>query len=401
MITNNIKRVFLEGRSSSWGLHSLYNELIYFPPDGYKFVVAADRGTVSSQEVIYLLNRKLVKLYGTKVLYDHIRPIAYYLHNRLDNRSKPEGVDLTYASQHVVFRREPWVVDLEHSRALVAYGKTRVLKRAIEKVLGSDYCRKILPWTEMGKKTLLCCFDCRGFEEKIEVVNLAVHPKRFRKKFSDNKIKLLFVGTANRVNVNDSFAIKGGNEVLMAFEKLRTRFKRLELVVRSYVPPDVKERYAGLKDLRIIDRIVPWEVLDKEFRTADIFLFPGHSTPGMVILDAMSYELPIIATNVWANKELVREGTTGFLIGGSSKVRYHDENFVPLWGEPTFMKNIRQADARMVNELVEKISILIENEKLRRSMGRAARKEIENGKFSVMTRNRKLKSIFDEATEFS
>lgn len=395
----NIRRVFLEGRFIGWDMHSLYNELIRFPPKGYEFVVA-NKKSLGLQDFIYSFNRKLVKHNCTKVLYDYLRPFGYYLPYRLYSRSKPQKIDLTYASQHVVFRREPWVVDLEHSGALVAYGKTQLLRRTIEKVLQSDCCRKILPWTEMGKKTLLSCFDYRRFEEKIEVVNLAVHPKRFRKKFNEDKIKILFVGTANRVNINDSFAIKGGNEVLRAFENLRTKFGRLELVIRSHVPQGVKERFSRHNDIKIIDGTISWEALDYEFRTADIFLFPGHSTPGMVILDAMSYELPVVATDVWANREVVKDRTTGFLIRGSSKIRYYGENFVPFWGEPAFMKIIRQADARIVDELVEKTSILIEDEKLRRTMGRAARKEIEVGKFSIVKRNRKLRRIFDEATRF-
>jgi len=394
-----MKRVFLEGRAIGWELHSLYNELMYLPPEGYEFVVVADERVSSSQDVIHSLNRRLVRYDVTKVPYDYVRPLAYYVYNRLKDGFRPENVDLTYAAQHIVFRREPWIVDLEHAGALVAYGKIKVLKKIIERVLRSDSCKKIIPWTEMGKKSLLYSFDCRGFKEKIEVVNLAVRPKRFRKKFDSDRIKLLFVGTANRVNVGDSFAIKGGHEVLKAFESLRKEYRNLELVVRSYVPANIKEKYASFKDIIIIDRIIPWEVLDYEFRTAGIFLFPSHSTPGMAILDAMSYELPVVATDVWANGELVDDGRTGFLIKGSGKVRYFDENFVPLWGEPRFMRAIRQVDSRVVEELVEKTSILIENEGLRRSMGKAGRQRIEEGNFSISKRNQKLKKIFDEALE--
>jgi glycosyltransferase involved in cell wall biosynthesis len=394
-----MKKVYLEGRASSWELHSLYKELVYLPPEGYEFVVAANKRVSRSQDFINSLNKMVVRYYFTKVPYDYVRPLVYYFYYRLKDGSRSENVDLTYASQHVVFRREPWVVDLEHAGALVAYGKIKAFKKIIEKVLGSDYCKKIIPWTEMSKKTLLSSFDYRGFKEKIEVVNLAVRPKRFHKKFDSDKIKLLFVGTANRVNISDSFAIKGGNEVLKAFETLCKEYRNLELVLRSYVPANVKEKYASFKDIRIIDNIVSWKVLDYEFRTADIFLFPSHSTPGMAILDAMSYELPVVATDVWANRELVDDGRTGFLIKGSGKVRYFDENFVPLWGEPRFMRAIRQVDSRVVEELVEKTSILIENEGLRRSMGKTGRLRIEEGNFSISKRNQKLKKIFDEALE--
>ena len=396
---NTMKRIFLEGRASGWALHSLYKELINYPPKGYEFVVTANRRGSRLQNVVYSVNRRLIKYCVTKAIYDHVRPVAYYSHNVLNDRFVPVNVDLTYASQHVVFRREPWIIDLEHAGALVAYGKIKMLRKIIENALSSKYCKKIIPWTKMGKKSLLSSFNCRGFKEKIEVVNLAVRPKSFRKKFESDEITLLFVGTANRLNVDDSFALKGGTEVLRAFESLRKEYRNLELVIRSYVPASVKEKYSSFKDVRIIDTIVPRGVLEHEFRTADIFLFPGHSTPGMVILDAMSFELPVVATDVWANRELVDDGETGFLINGSSKVRYHSDGFVPLWGEPKFMRGIRRFDFRMVKELVEKTSILIEDEKLRRNMGKAGRKEIEEGKFSIATRNKKLQRIFDEATE--
>lgn len=394
-----MKTVFLEGRAGGWALHSLYDELIYSPPEGYEFVVTANKSGLSSQNIIHSLNRRVVRRNATKVLYDYIRPLAYYFYNRLNDGPRPKNVDLTYASQHVIFREEPWIVDLEHAGALAAYGKINMFKKIIERVLISRSCKKIIPWTQMGKKSLLASFDCRGFEDKIEVVNLAVRPKGFQKEFDDDKIKLLFVGTANRANIEHSFAIKGGNEVLKAFEFLRKEYRNVELVVRSYVPAGVKKEYANFRDIRIIDRIVPWKVLDYEFRTADIFLFPGHSTPGMVILDAMSYELPVVATDVWGNKELVDDGRTGFLIRGASKVRYHDENLIPLWGEPKFMIAICQVDPRMVKELVEKTSILVEDKALRRKIGATGRWEVENGKFSIKTRNEKLKKIFDEATE--
>ena len=64
------------------------------------------------------------------------------------------------------------------------------------------------------------------------------------------------------------------------------------------------------------------------------------------------------------------------------------------------MKIIRSmVDPKVVEELADKTSILIENEDLRRRMGRAGRQEIETGKFSIEKRNEKLKRIFDEVTE--
>jgi glycosyltransferase involved in cell wall biosynthesis len=394
-----MKTVYLEGRASGWEMHSLYKELVRFPPAGYKFITSADERVSKSQDEIYLLNKAFIKYGAIKTLYDYVRPLAYDFYYRLTDGSKPEEADLTYAANHLVFRKEPWIVDLEHVGALAAYGKIKSAGKTILKSLRSTNCKKIIPWTKMGKRSLLASISCGDLEGKTEVINLAVRSKKFQKKFDRGRLKILFLGTSNRANISDSFAIKGGNEVFRAFEKLKSERDNLELVVRSYVPLDVKKKYSGFKNVRIMDDVVPWEVLDYEFRTADIFIFPSHSTPGMAILDAMSYELPVVTTDVWANNELVDHGRTGFLIRGHSRVRYYDENFIPCWGEPKFMAAIRQVDPRMIKDLVDATEILIEDEKLRRKMGRAGRREIDEGKFSITMRNRKLKKVLDEAIE--
>lgn len=62
-----------------------------------------------------------------------------------------------------------------------------------------------------------------------------------------------------------------------------------------------------------------------------------------------------------------------------------------------FLKAIQTTDPKVVEEIVQKASILIKNKELRRRMGISGRREIEVGKFSIEKRNEKLKRIFDEA----
>jgi glycosyltransferase involved in cell wall biosynthesis len=204
-------------------------------------------------------------------------------------------------------------------------------------------------------------------------------------------------------NIPGEFEYKGGKEVLEAFFILRRRYKNIELVIRSDIPPELKAKYKGkLENVKLIENIVAWDRLEQEFKTADIFLFPTHSTPGLVILDAMSYELPVVTTDVWANTEQVEDGKTGLVIRKSSKIQYCSENFIPKWSHypaSKFARLIKATDPTVVRELAEKTSVLIENEDLRRSMGKAGRQRIELGKFSVHKRHEKLKKIFDEALE--
>ena len=390
-----MKKVYLDvaGR-----MHSLYKELILHPPSGYQFVTVG-----SSWDKVSSVASKVNLIYSfqEKVL-GQIIPVnlakAYF-----ERFKKPlKGTDLTYATGHLVFRKEPWVVDLEFVTQLAGYNIKlfKRCRRLIEKVLASEYCKRIICWTEAGKKTILSNLDCRGFADKVKVVRLAVHKKNFVKDYSNKRtVKLLFVGSAN---IPGEFEYKGGKEVLKAFLLLRQKYHNLELVIRSDIPQELKTICKRLGNVRLIDGVIPWEQLEQEFKSADIFVFPSHSTPGLAILDAMSYELPVITTDVWANPEMVENGKTGFVIKKSETVPYYIENFIPNWNyDPTskFMRAVKITDPKVVEEFVNKTSILIEDGELRRRMGRAGRQEIEVGKFSIKKRNEKLKKIFDEATE--
>jgi len=390
-----VKRVYLDvaGR-----MHSLYKELMLHPPRGYQFV-ALDSGWDRVSSVASKVN--LFYSFQEKVL-GEIIPVNFAKACLEKFKKPPKGTDLTYAAGHLVFRKEPWVVDLEFVTQLVGYNVNhfRRLKKIIGKVLTSEYCKKVICWTEACKRTVLLNLDCRGFVGKLEVVRLAVHRKNFVKDYDNGgKIKLLFVGSAN---ILGEFEYKGGREVLEAFLLLHEKYHNLELVIRSDIPQELRSMCKGLNDVTLIDGIIPWTQLEQEFKSADIFLFPSHSTPGLAILDAMSYELPVITTDVWANPEMVDNGETGFIIKKSEKIQYYIENFIPNWNyDPAskFIIAIKNTDPKVVEELVEKTSILIDDEKLRRKMGKAGRQEIETGKFSLEKRNERLRKIFDKATE--
>jgi glycosyltransferase involved in cell wall biosynthesis len=366
------------------------------PPIGYRFVTSASNwdnisNAASKIDVLYSMQLNIL----AKLLPPNL--CKAYLERF---KKKPSEADLTYSVGHLVFRKEPWVVDLEFVTQLAGYNyyHFKRFRGLIERVLASEYCRKIICYTDAGKKTILLNMDSEKFGEKIAVVPLSVPKKNFVKKHSEKYVKLLFVGSAN---IPGEFEYKGGKEVLAAFSILQKKYANIELVVRSDIPAELKAKYADkMENVRLIEGIIPWEQLDHEFRTADIFLFPSHSTPGLVILGAMSYELPVVTTNLWANAEMVEDKKTGFVINIADGINYYTGNFIPNWSHyPTskFMKLIRMTDPAVVKELAEKTAILIGDERLRRRMGKAGRQKIEEGIFSIENRNQKLTKIFDEA----
>jgi len=387
-----MKKVYIEP-AGRW--HSFLTQLKNTPPEGYEFIsppTSFDKaiGPLLQNNFIYFTLQRLML---EKMVPMHI--VKAWAEGRF--KKTPPGIDLTYSIGHVIYRNEPWVIAVEWVTQLFGYQPAHMKRyhKSVEKLLASDNCKKIICWGELSKNTILYNLNCAGFKEKIVIVPHAVNKKDFLKQPPTDKIKLIFVGSAN---IAGDFELKGGKEALAAFVKLRQKYDNVEMVVRSDIPPEIKARYTGVPGLRIIDKIIPWPEMEREFQTADIFLFPGHHTPFMSLLDAMSYELPIITTDAYANAELVTDGQTGLVINSSKNVPYYRGNYIPDGSTPKFRKAIRSLDEKVVDELVEKTGILIENAESRRKMGRAGRAEIETGRFSIRNRNEQLKEIFDEAT---
>jgi len=381
-------------------LYSFDREIIQYPPEGYEFLTGqttwdnATEGMLNNDLFFVTLNRTVLG----KMVPVHL--VKGYLESIF--KKAPRGTALTFSRNHIVFRTEPWVIHVEWPTALSGFS-LRHFKRykgIIERGLASSHCKKILTWSEVARKSILCNLDPEKVEPKLEVIPLAVHKKDFIKEFNgDHKIKLLFIGTEN---VPGEFHLKGGKEVLQSFVMLCKKYTNLELVVRSDLPQQVKRKYQGHPNIRLIEKVIPWEQLEREFKMADIFLFPGYDTGWRVVLDAMSYELPVVTVDSCANSELVKDGKTGFVLNPPQQASYFQDGCIPT--EHTSLGNqfreaIKSVDCGVVEELVNKTGILIETQELRRQMGRAGRWEVEHGKFSIEERNRKLKKIFDEATK--
>jgi glycosyltransferase involved in cell wall biosynthesis len=400
-----MKTVFLRGRSPDGSFHSIYRELIRYPPCGYQ-ILAGETEPQTQQKSLASLDRRRQLLYklNWKIDSSHIRDIWHrartlsYMCVKKTQSSRAlieSGADLVFSSQQLTFAKLPWVVDFEYANALADYGDIRLVRRFIQKQLSSKYCKKILPWSDWAKRTLHRSLDCSSFKEKVETVHFAVSKKDFVKK-EDDKLRLLFVGSINQFNYLN-FEWKGGFEVVEAFLELSKKYDRLELVIRSWVPPEIAEKCAGKQNIKIISSILSEEALAQIYASSDILLFPSHLNLGMAILEAMSYELSVIAINLYDIPEAVQNMKTGILIDPPPNVPYYTWNGAPNHHGRKLLPRIRQSRRWIVNQIVDKASFLIEENSLRRQIGREAKRMIEHGEFSITKRNEKLKRIFDEA----
>lgn len=393
-----MKKVFLKGRSQGGPIHSLYRGLLDFPPEGYQFVTRGLAPT-KRQNLVFDLDRKFRNIPGGGGTWLRLKTLQYLAIRIIQDMQagSKANPDLIYASQQLTSARMPWVVDFEYVNALVNYGDIRLCKRFVQRALASKWCKKILPWSDWAKRTLYRSLDCGSFKEKIEMIHFAASPKDFVKTEKDDKVRLLFVGSTNQFNFLN-FEWKGGYEVVDAFLTLSKKYDGLELVMRSWVPPEIQKKCTNRPDTKVFSTPLSEDALARLYASSDVFLFPTHLNLGMAILEAMSYELPVIAVSLYDVPEAIQDMKTGVLLKPSPNVPYYTWNGAPNHNDWELLQRIRRSRAWMVDQIVEKASVLIEDSSLRKRLGREARQRIEQGEFSIKKRNEKLKRVFDEAS---
>lgn len=121
---------------------------------------------------------------------------------------------------------------------------------------------------------------------------------------------------------------------------------RLEDLIRTLCPGDVR-----LEGARTQDELIAC------LREASVFVAPCVTAPSgdrdglpMVILEAMAAGVPVIATPITAIPEIVRHGTTGFLVPERSPERIAVAA-VSLWRDPDLARRLAAAARRDVEEL--------------------------------------------------
>lgn len=123
----------------------------------------------------------------------------------------------------------------------------------------------------------------------------------------DGTLKLLFPGT---------FYMKGGMEVAHAYEKLRQTHQNVSLTIITALHMLRKEDIdylCSLPGLTLQDAKLNEKEMAEMYQTHDILLLPTYREGfGLVLVEALSYGMPLIITDQYATKEMVQEGLNGF-----------------------------------------------------------------------------------------
>jgi len=287
-----------------------------------------------------------------------------------------------------------YVIDLEHIYFLSKNANDSNTKAKILNIFQHKNCIAITPLSLASKNTLKKYLgkNFSSIEKKIKVLYPAVptynqNTADYSIIPNDKVIKLLFIG-------KDGYR-KGLYEVVEAFKQLAPKYPNLSLYIVSDTPKEILDSGKNVSNLYFFDpKFSSQEIIEKFFLPSDIFVMPTHEdTFGMVFLEALASGKPIITTRQFATTEIGEDHINALFLD-NPPLPLDQEIYV----QPRFNKDYLldpKTEEIIINELVEKISLLLDTPKLLTSLKSNSQKEFEGtGKFSIKQRNLLCKEIF-------
>lgn len=387
-------------------VHNLFNEIVQAPPEGvtYSYPAPGDVGhkPKGKDERPHLVARVRQTRFAKRVLEPALRTAPALAVKEALAKRRRRDYDLYHSVGSVHPMGEPWVLQFESSLDLFGFGED--WHEEIQKPSARRYvqrriatCGHFLPDTDAARRSLLQTFPdvADELDARMSVCQTAIRAGPEPGPEPAGPIKFLFVGSRN---FPKDFLPKGGHMVLAAFRDLRTRRSDVELTIRSLVPEPYRSEYAHDPGVTILDGELSRERVDRLYEDHHAFVFPGSSTPGMVIRESFRAARPAVTINVWGNAELVEDGVTGFVVPPPEGVAYVNRFGALNWShKPSFIEPFQKNAGKTVLALADAMERLASDDALRRRMGQNARREIVNGKFSIGARNQVLRKAYDDA----
>ncbi|MBN9122100.1 MAG: glycosyltransferase family 4 protein [Planctomycetes bacterium] len=304
------------------------------------------------------------------------------------------------------YGQNPWVIEIEDPTTLfhpfIENGRTAALDvraspyfAAVKALLEANTCRGIITHMRSTAELLPALFQSEIVARKVTYAPLgAALPTDWQTHDEDGPVNLLFTNSWHQRP--DNFFLRGGLDVLEAFDVLRRRYPQLRLTIRASLPVLERRYQRMLLDgwVRVIDRFLPNELMAELQRESHIFLLPAARIHIVSVLQAMSYGQVVVASDGWGMQEYIGHGRNGLIVPGrAGKVTWADraagmlrEDYAPMY----------TSDKKVVNGLIESVSLLVERRAVRRRIGHAARADVRT-RFTLDQWNAALAAAFDKA----
>lgn len=242
--------------------------------------------------------------------------------------------DIFFTYGCLLLTNKPYCVYIENGVALYNYD-LRIAKHPIARMLFAflvrqKQCKRLIFMSEAGQKSFLASVDYSPRtadivrKKSIQVYPLiegkSVDPKRH-----SGDLKLLFVGM---------FYIKGGMELAHAFETIVATRRDISLTIITplHTIKESDQMYLrSIQGIDLLDATYNDEQMGEFYRNHDIFVLPTYRDGfGLVLVEAISWGMPIICTDQYATTEVAIDDYNAFVYPNHPLKDYDAESFTLL-----------------------------------------------------------------------
>lgn len=283
--------------------------------------------------------------------------------------------------------KSSYSIILENPTALYHYSldrkSTYLGKKRLSKLLNNKNLKNIICISKACYNTLDKLTDDL-IPERVKKVQ--IYPLIKRNLYVKNKdnINVDKIKT-NCLFISSNFALKGGYEIIEAFKMLDCKNLCLTLITnKKEIKKETLDYIEKNDNIKIIDFNLEYSELEKIYSKNDILLHPTRQDSfALVILEAMKAGNCIIASNLYAIKEMVINYENGFLF--DTKYKFFNEDDLPnkeVWNNRKKTIYSDYIDNDIVINLYEKILFLHNNHDILKKMKKKSFEIANEGEFS-------------------
>ena len=167
---------------------------------------------------------------------------------------------------------------------------------------------------------------------------------------------------------------RSGLEVIAAYVKLREKYNISLTIITNINQMDKNliKKIKSIQGMELLEFQYPYCELEKIYASHSVLLQPSSDDSfGMTVLEGMKAGLPIIASKMYAFKEMVTDGVNGFLLPPAYYFFQEDDMPNPdVWNHRRKTIYSCKIDPMLVNALSKKIENLYVNRTLLYSMSK-------------------------------
>lgn len=271
--------------------------------------------------------------------------------------------DLLFTYGCLLFTNKPYCVWIENGAALHGYDP-KILQNPFAKVLlipfAIDPClRHLVFMSQVAEKSFFATLGIKDgwLKRKLKSKSIQIYPKfpepatRKLKTFN-GELHCLFTGV---------YYIKGGRETLDAFRALRKEHANVFLTILTplhMLHADDRKLLEETEGVTLLDATLQRSEMEELYKTHNVFLFPSYKdTFGLVLIEALSFGFPIIATDQYAVTEMVRHEYNGFVLEDHPFTDYDRDTFFmkgKYYDIRLFYQSLFTAQAKGKTKVLEK-----------------------------------------------